>query len=91
EALREFNLSSFDEALVYDEELGVAYITDRLVQAEETLTKDQEITAEIQETLNKINSAYDKLKDKTFGRVFERTIIGAEGTGAILQVRAVLE
>jgi NADPH-dependent glutamate synthase beta subunit-like oxidoreductase/NAD(P)H-flavin reductase len=91
EALRELKFASFDEALVYDEELAVSYITDRLVEAEEVLTKGQEVTAEIQETLNKITKAYDKLKDKTFGKVFERNIIEIEGTGAHLQVKAVLQ
>lgn len=91
EALREFKFAAFDETLVYDEELAVSYITDKLVQAEEVLTKDQEITAEIRETLNKVAKAYDKLKEKTFGKVFERNIIEIEGTGEILQVKAVLQ
>ncbi len=91
EALREFRFAAFDEALVYDEELALSYITDKLVEAEEVLTKGQEVTAEIQETLNKIAKAYDKLKDKNFGRVFERNIIEIEGTGAGLQVKAVLQ
>jgi NADPH-dependent glutamate synthase beta subunit-like oxidoreductase/NAD(P)H-flavin reductase len=91
EALREFKFASFDEALVYDEELAVAYITDKLVEAEESLTKGQEISAEIQETLNKIAKAYDKLQDKYFGRIFERNIIELEGAGEILQVKAALQ
>src|SRR5215203_4970271 len=84
EALREFKFAAFDEAIVYDEELAVSYITDKLVQAEEVLTKNLEITAEIQETLNKITKAYDKLQDKNFGRIFERNIIELEGAGEIL-------
>jgi NADPH-dependent glutamate synthase beta subunit-like oxidoreductase/NAD(P)H-flavin reductase len=91
EALREFKFASFDEALVYDEELAVSYIVDKLVEAEEVLTKTLEITAEIQETLNKISKAYDKLQDKSFGKVFERNIIEIEGAGEILQVKAVLQ
>jgi NADPH-dependent glutamate synthase beta subunit-like oxidoreductase/NAD(P)H-flavin reductase len=91
EALREFKFAAFDETLIYDEELAVAYITDKLVEAEEVLTKNLEITAEIQETLNKVAKAYDKLQDKNFGRVFERNIIEIEGTGEVLQVKAVLQ
>jgi hypothetical protein len=91
EALREFKFAAFDEALVYDEELAVSYITDRLVEAEEALTKGQEITPATQETLNKIAKAYDKLQDKNFGKVFERNIIEIEGTGEVLQVKAVLQ
>ncbi|MBA3785278.1 MAG: FAD-dependent oxidoreductase, partial [Acidobacteria bacterium] len=90
-ALNEFKYNAFDEALIYDEELAIAFITDKLTQAEEVLTKNLEITAEIQETLNKINSAYDKLKDKTFGKIFERFIIETEGAGNILQIKAVLQ
>ncbi len=91
EALREFKFAAFDETLIYDEELAIAFTVNKLVEAEEALTKNQEITAEIQETLNKISKAYDKLKDKTFGKVFERNIIEIEGVGEILQVKAVLQ
>jgi NADPH-dependent glutamate synthase beta subunit-like oxidoreductase/NAD(P)H-flavin reductase len=91
EALREFKFAAFDEVLVYDEELAVSYMTDKLVETEEVLTKGQEITAETRETLNKIKQAYDKLQAKNFGRVFERNIIEIEGTGEILQVKAVLQ
>jgi NADPH-dependent glutamate synthase beta subunit-like oxidoreductase/NAD(P)H-flavin reductase len=91
EAIKEFKFAAFDEVLVFDEELEIAYIVDKLVQAEEVLTKNQEITAEIRETLNRVSKAYDKLKDKTFGRVFERNIMELEGAGEILQVKAVLQ
>jgi NADPH-dependent glutamate synthase beta subunit-like oxidoreductase/NAD(P)H-flavin reductase len=91
EALREFKFAAFDETLVYDEELAVSYITDKLTEAEESLAKNQEITAEIQETLNKIAKAYDKLKDKNFGRVFERNVVEIEGSGELLQVKAALQ
>ena len=91
DALREFNFSAFDETLIYDEELAVAYVTNKLVETEDALTKNQEITAEIRETLNRIGAAYDKLKDKTFGKVFERFIVEIEGAGELLQVKAVLQ
>ncbi len=91
EAINELKFAAFDESLVYDEELTISYIVSKLVEAEEVLTKNQEITAETQETLNKISSAYDKLKDKTFGRVFEQNIMELEGTGEILQIKAVLQ
>ncbi|HEY0461244.1 MAG TPA: FAD-dependent oxidoreductase [Pyrinomonadaceae bacterium] len=91
EALRELKFAAFTEALVYDEELAVSYITDKLVEAEEVLTKNLEITAEIQETLNKVNEAYDKLKDKTFGKVYGGNVIEIDAAGALLQVKAVLQ
>ena len=90
EALRELKFAVFDETLVYDEELAVSYITAKLMEAEEILQKNLEITAGIQETINKIHTAYDKLKDKTFGRVFSRYVTELEGTGDLLQVQAVL-
>ena len=54
------------------------------------MTKELELTAETQETINKIHTAYDKLKDKTFGKVFSRYVTEIEGTGDLLQVKAVL-
>ena len=89
-ALRELKFAAFDETLVYDEELSVAFIADKLVEAEEALTKNQEITPQVQKTLDKINLAYDKLKDKTFGKVFSHYVVKAVETGALLQVKAVL-
>jgi NADPH-dependent glutamate synthase beta subunit-like oxidoreductase/NAD(P)H-flavin reductase len=89
-ALNEFKNTAFDETLVYDDELSVAYVVEKLLQAEETLTKNQEITNDVRETLNKINTAFDKLKDKTFGKLFSRFVLEAEETGEILQVKAVL-
>ena len=69
-ALEEFKYAAFDQTLICDEELAIAFITQKLTQAEEALQKNLEITTEIRETLNKINTAYDQLKDKTFGKVF---------------------
>jgi NADPH-dependent glutamate synthase beta subunit-like oxidoreductase/NAD(P)H-flavin reductase len=89
-ALNELKFSAFDETLVFDEELAVATITEKLVAAEETLTKNLEITPEIQKTLDKINAAFDKLKDKTFGKVFSRYILESPETGNLLMVKAVL-
>ena len=91
EAIKEFKFAAFDETLIYDEELAVSYMVFKLTEAEEALIKNQEITAEIQETLNKITAAYDKLKDKTFGRVFEKYVIETDGAGEIAQVKAALE
>lgn len=90
EALKELQFAAFDETLRYDEELAIASIADRLVEAEEALTKNQEITPEIRKTLDKINQAYDKLKDKTFGKVFSRYVTEIDAAGDILPVKAVL-
>ena len=90
QALEEFKYAAFDQTLIYDEELAVAFITQKLTEAEEALTKNLEVTAEIRDTLYKINTAYDKLKDKTFGKAFSRFVLEAEETGELLQVKAVL-
>jgi NADPH-dependent glutamate synthase beta subunit-like oxidoreductase/NAD(P)H-flavin reductase len=90
EALRELQLAVFDETLIYDEELAVAYITEKCVEAEEALKKNPEAEAGVQETINKLHTAYDKLKDKTFGRVFSRFVTELDGAGDELQIKAVL-
>ncbi len=90
EAIKELRFAAFDQSLVYDEELSVAYIVAKLTEAEEALSKDGEITAEIQATINRIAAAYDKLKDKSFGTVFEKYVIEIEGLGEIVQIKAAL-
>jgi hypothetical protein len=90
-ALREFKNTAFDETLIYDEELAVAYVAQKLIEAEEILTKNLEITADVLETLNKIDTAYEKLKDKTFGKVFSRFVLESDATGEFLQVEAVIK
>lgn len=90
EALHELQFAAFDETIRFDEELAVAYIADKLVEAEETLAKNTEITPNVQKTLDRINSAYDKLKDKTFGKVFSNYIVEAAETGAVLPIKAAL-
>ena len=89
-AFNEFRYNAFDETLVYDEELGTAVIVDRLVKAEEVLTKNQEVTPEISETLQKIGTAYDKLKDKNFGKFFSEFAAEIDASGELLQVKSAL-
>ena len=89
-ALEELRNAAFDETLIDDDELAIASVTQKLTEAEEALTKNQEITAEIQKTLDRTNLAYDKLKDKTFGKVFAHYAAEIDATGATLQIKAVL-
>lgn len=91
EAIRQLRNAEFAEVLILDDELATATIVAKLVEAEESLTKDLEITPEVQETLNKIHKAYDKLKDDTFGAVFSRFVTDIESTGELLQIKAVLQ
>ena len=89
-ALSEFKFAVFGETLIHDDELSIAEITVRLLSAEEALTKNSERTPEIKETLQKLVAAFDKLKDKTFGKVFAQFASEINETGEALQVKAVL-
>jgi NADPH-dependent glutamate synthase beta subunit-like oxidoreductase/NAD(P)H-flavin reductase len=89
-ALSEFKFAAFGETLIHDDELSIAEITVRLLDVEEALTKNLEPTPEIDETLQKLAAAFDKLKDKTFGKVFAQFANEIDETGEILQIKAVL-
>jgi NADPH-dependent glutamate synthase beta subunit-like oxidoreductase/NAD(P)H-flavin reductase len=91
-ALNELRYAAFDETLVYDDELSISQITAQLLEAEELLTKQQPLTAPAEKTLAKIQTAYDKLKDTTFGKLFTQFAGEVEGdaTGELLQVKSVL-
>ncbi len=91
QAVNDLKYEAFSEVLIHDEELAIADITAKLVEAEEILTKNLDLTVEAQNTLNKIGKAFDKLKDKTFGKVFSQFVIETEGTGELLQIKAVLK
>ena len=86
--LSELRNNGFDESLVRDEELSIAEMTAKLLDAEEALTKGNEQDAI--ETVAKINEAYKKCKDKTFGRLFSKYVIDEESTGNLLTVKAAL-
>ncbi len=90
QALNELRFKSFDETLIHDDELAIASITARLLDAEESLTKETERTEEVQQTINKLNKAIDDLKDKTFGRVFTDLVLKIDETGDLLIVKAAL-
>ena len=89
-ALTELRYNAFDETVIYDDELAIASIAAKLLDAEELLSKDLERTEEVQQTITKLKNAFDKLKDKVFGKVFSSFIVTAEGTGDLLLVKAAL-
>ncbi|MFN3329429.1 MAG: FAD-dependent oxidoreductase, partial [Pyrinomonadaceae bacterium] len=89
QALRELQFEAFDRTLVYDEELAIAKITEELLQAEESLSKP-ETAAKASETVQKISKAYEKLKDKTFGKLFSKAILETEAQGDLLKIKATL-
>ncbi|MCA1625621.1 MAG: FAD-dependent oxidoreductase [Acidobacteria bacterium] len=90
-ALQEIRNTAFSEVLIHDEELAVADITVKLLEAEEILAKNLEMTVSAQNTVNKIKTAFDKLKDKSFGKVFTQFVNETEETGELLQVKTVLQ
>ncbi|MCC7306170.1 MAG: FAD-dependent oxidoreductase [Acidobacteria bacterium] len=90
EALTELRYKAFDETIVHDEELAVASIAARLLDAEESISKELERSETVQETVNKLKKAVDGLKDKTFGKVFSEFILEADASGDLLIVKAAL-
>ncbi len=90
EALSELRYKAFDETIVHDEELAVASITARLLDAEESISKGLERSESVQETVNKLTKAVDGLKDKTFGKVFSEFVLEIDAAGDLLIVQAAL-
>jgi len=88
-ALNELKFAAFDEVLIHDEELSVATLTTKILAAEEALTKNLEQNSSIQKTIKNVASAYEKLKDKTFGKVFASFVNEMPETGELLQIKAV--
>src|SRR5438034_5039851 len=87
-ALTELRNSGFDETLIRDEELSIAEMTAKLLDAEESLTKDA--AADVIVTVAKIDRAYEKCKDKAFGRLFSQYILAEDAAGDLLTVKAAL-
>ncbi|MEZ5429531.1 MAG: FAD-dependent oxidoreductase [Pyrinomonadaceae bacterium] len=90
EALNQLKNHAFGETLIHDEELAVADVAAKLLEAEEILTKDLEPTIEAEDTLNKVRATYDKFKDKAFGKLFSEFVLEIAETGQLLQIKAAL-
>ncbi len=96
-ALTELRNEAFDDTLATDEELSIATMTCRLLDAEEMLVRTgsdsdwvPDGTAGVSDVLERINTAYQKLKDSTFGKLYSRFIVEEQDTGDLLTVRAAL-
>lgn len=92
-ALTELRNTAFDETLLRDDELSIAEMTCRLLDAEEILLKaesddDSRMTAN--DTVARVNAAYEKQKDAPFGKLFTRFVLEHEETGDLLTVKAAL-
>ncbi|NNE68309.1 MAG: FAD-dependent oxidoreductase [Pyrinomonadaceae bacterium] len=90
-AIKDLRNTAFDESLVHDEELAVAAIVSRLVDAEEALTKEEGKSPEVAKTLKDIDKAYSRLEDKTFGKFFTDFVTEIDATGELVQVKAILQ
>ena len=99
-ALRELRTEAFDETLVRDEELSIAEMTCRLLDAEEELVRtgsssdgvpaEDDISPAVKETVEKVSKAYEKLKDSTFGKLFSKYVLDIDATGDLLTIKAAL-
>lgn len=90
EAVRELRNKAFDDTLLFDEELGIATIATMLADAEESLAKTEDISRETAKTVAMVETAYEKLKDRPFGKLFTEAVIELPETGPLLQVKAAL-
>ncbi len=90
-AIKDLRIRCFDETLIHDDELAIASIATRLIDAEDSLSKGTERTETVQETLNKLNRAVDLLKDGAFGTVLTQYAIESDATGELLIVKAALK
>ena len=91
QAVKELRNIGFDDTLVWDDELAIAQIVAGLLDVEEVLTKEGDLSSEQSATLSSLNTAYDKLKDKAYGQVLSRFVIELDATGELLQVKAALK
>lgn len=90
-AVKELRNTGFDDTLRFDDELAMATITANLVELEELLTKNQELTESAKVTLKAIQKTYDRHKDSTFGKLFSNYAMEIEATGELLQTQAILK
>jgi NADPH-dependent glutamate synthase beta subunit-like oxidoreductase/NAD(P)H-flavin reductase len=89
-AITELRNAAFDGTLVRDEELSIAEMTGILLDAEEALTKSPDQAADQAGTVDRVNAAYSKLKDQTFGRLFSQAVVGSDAAANVLPVKAAL-
>ncbi|MCO5334675.1 MAG: FAD-dependent oxidoreductase [Pyrinomonadaceae bacterium] len=90
-AVTQLRNAAFDETLVHDEELSIADMTCRLLDAEEILAKPPvEIPSSVADTVLRVEKAYETLKDKEFGEFYTANVIGEEAAGDLLAIKAAL-
>ncbi|HMQ03217.1 MAG TPA: FAD-dependent oxidoreductase [Pyrinomonadaceae bacterium] len=87
-AINDLRLKCFDETLIHDDELAIASIASRLLDAEEALSKEADRPEEIQETVNRLGRAVELLKDGPFGTIFTKFVLEINATGDLLLLKA---
>ena len=87
-ALTSLRNAAFDDTLIRDEELSIAEMTCRLLDAEEELGKDGEPSPSTIATVQKVSAAYEKLKDAEFGKLYSRYVLAVDTTGDLLTIKA---
>lgn len=89
--LTELRNSGFDETLVRDEELSIAQMTAELLEAEEQLGKeDGTVQQHVAATIGKVNKAFYKHKDTTFGQLFSKYVLLEDASGDLLTIKAAI-
>ncbi|MCW5960142.1 MAG: FAD-dependent oxidoreductase [Pyrinomonadaceae bacterium] len=91
QAINELKNYEFNDALVFDEELAIASVAARILEVEELLTKNLDLTDGARDTLEKIDATFERFRDKAFGELFSTIILQLDETGALLKVKAVLK
>lgn len=90
DAIRILVNGEFSEVLIHDEELGIATIVSELLEVEEALTKEQELSTKNRETLDKVIRAYEKSNNTSFEKLYIESVNEIDALGELLQVKAVL-
>ena len=90
QAVSQLRNIGFSDTLVWDDELGIAQMTSRLLDAEETLAKDVELAPPEVETLSMLQDAFERSKDQAFGKLLSQFALEIEASGDLLQVKAAI-
>jgi hypothetical protein len=89
-AVSDLRLFGFDDTIPLDEELGVATMAALLIDADDALSKEGEVDNGTSATVSSVQNAFEKLKDKPFGKVFSEYVLKADAVGDALTVKAAL-
>ena len=89
-AIMDLRIFGFDDTLPFDDELGVATMAARLIDAAEALSKDTEIDDRTLDTVKRVKTTFEKQADKPFGKVFSDFVLKSDATGDLLQVKSAL-